>query len=135
MSAQPLALAGIGQAGDDALGHFWIELAGGEVIQKEERRGALHGDVVDAVVDQVSAHGLVQAEFEGDLELGADAVGRADQDGVLPALQVEPEERAEAADAAQHIAVKGLLRQVLDALLGAVAARRCRRRRRRRSRF
>jgi transposase-like protein len=89
---------------------------------RTERRGALHGDVVDAVVDQVGADGVVHAELEGDLELGAHAVGGADQDGVLPALQVEPEERAEAADAAQHIAVKGLLRQVLDALLGAVAA-------------
>ena len=61
------------------------------------------------------------AQLEGDLELGAHAVGRADEDGVLPALQVEPEERAKAADSAQHVAVKGLLRQVLDAVLGAVA--------------
>ena len=116
-----VGLAGLGQAGDHALGHFGVELAAGQVIQKEQRRGALHGDVVDAVVHQVRAHGVVQAQLEGDLQLGAHAVGRADQDGVFPALQVEPEERAKAADAAQHIAVKGLLRQVLDAVLGAVA--------------
>ncbi len=63
----------------------------------------------------------MEAQFEGNLELGANAVGRADQDGRLPALQVEAEEGAEAADAAQNIAVKGLLGEELDAFLGAVA--------------
>jgi hypothetical protein len=73
------------------------------------------------VVDEVGADSLVQAHFKGDLELGAHAVGRAHQDGVLPSLQVEAEKGAKATDAAQHIAVKGLLRQVLNALFGAVA--------------
>jgi hypothetical protein len=33
--------AAFGDAGDDALGHAHIELAGGEIIEKEERLGAL----------------------------------------------------------------------------------------------
>ena len=74
------------------------------------------------MVHQVRAHGVVHAQLEGHLQLGAHAVGRADQDGVLPALQVKPVKRAKAADAAQHVAVEGLLRQILDAFLGAVAA-------------
>ena len=41
--------------------------------------------------------------------------------GFFQRCDIQPVERAEAADAAQHIAVKGLLRQVLDAFLGAVA--------------
>ena len=73
------------------------------------------------MVHQVGAHRVVQPQLEGHLQLGAHAVGRAHQDGVLPALHVQPEERAEAADPAQNIAVEGLLRQVLDAFLGAVA--------------
>ncbi len=116
-----VGLACLGKAGDDVFGDLGIELAAGQVVQEKQGRRALHGNVVDAVVHQIRAHRLVQAELEGHLELGAHAVGRADQDGVLPALHVEPEERAEAADAAQNIAVKGLLRQVLDAFLGAVA--------------
>ena len=78
-----------------------VELAGGEVVEEEERRGALHGDVVDAVIDQVRADGVVDAEFEGDLELGADAVGRRDEDGIRKLLEVEREEAAEAADLAR----------------------------------
>ena len=42
--------------------------------------------------------------------------------GILPSLQVEPEERAKPANPSQHVAIKGLLRQELDALLGAVAS-------------
>ena len=117
-----VGLAGVGQPADHALDHLGVELAGGQVVEKEERRRALHGNVVHAVVHQVGAHGVVQAQLEGHLQLGSHAVGRADQDGLLPALHVQPEQRAEAADSAQHIAIKGLLRQVLDALLGAVAA-------------
>ena len=64
---------------------------------------------------------LVQAQLERHLELGAHAVGRAHQDRALPALQIQPEQRPEAADPSQHIAIKGLLRQVLDAVLGAIA--------------
>ena len=116
-----VGVAGLGQPGDHVLGHLGIQLAGGQVVQKKERRSALHGDVVDAVVHQVGAHGVVQAQREGDLQLGAHAVGGADQDRLLPALRVHPVQRAKAADAAQHVAVKGLLRQELDAILGALA--------------
>ena len=95
-----VGLAGIGEAGDDGFGDFGVELAAGEIIEEKERRGALHGDVVDAVIDQVGADGGVEAHLEGDLELGSDAVGRADQDGAFELLQIEPEEGAEPADAA-----------------------------------
>jgi len=64
----------------------------------------------------------VQPQGKGDLELGAHAVGRADQNGVFPALQIQPEKRAKAADPAQYVAVKGLLRQVLDSFLGLAGA-------------
>ena len=95
-----IGAAGVGEAGDDGLGDIGIEFAGGEVIEEEKGRGALDGDVVDAMIDEVCADGLVEAEGEGDFELGANAVGRADQDGVFPALQVEAKEGAESSDAA-----------------------------------
>ena len=113
--------AGFGDAADDGFDDVVFEPAGGEVVEEEERRGALDGDVVDAVVDEVGADGVVDAELEGDLELGAYAVGGGDQHGVGKLGQVEREEAAEAADLAQHLLVEGLAGEHLDALLGAVA--------------
>ena len=67
--------AGLGHAGDDALSDLRVEAAAGEVVEEEEGRGTLDGDVIDAMVDEVGADGGVQAQLEGDFELGADAVG------------------------------------------------------------
>ena len=74
------------------------------------------------MIHQIRAHGLVQPQLKGHLQLGPHSIGRAHQDGILPPLHIQPVERAKAPDPAQHIAIKGFLRQVLDALLGVVAA-------------
>ena len=74
------------------------------------------------MVHQVHAHRVVHSQLEGQLQLGPHSVRRAHQDGILKALQVQPEERAKASYTAQYIAVEGLLRQVFDPLLGQVAA-------------
>ena len=63
------------------------------------------------------ADGVVDAELEGDLEFGAYAVGRGDEDGVGELLEVEGEEAAEAADFGEDMLVEGLAREHLDALL------------------
>ena len=63
--------AGRGHAADDRLGHLRRQPSGGEVVEKEERLGALHEDVVDAVVDEVHAHRVVPVGQERDLELRA----------------------------------------------------------------
>jgi hypothetical protein len=73
------------------------------------------------VVHQIAADGVVNAELEGHLELGADAVRAADQDRVGKLLQVQAEEAAEAANFTQDVLVERLARQHLDALLGAIA--------------
>ena len=62
-----------------------IELAGGEIVEEEQRLGALHDEVVDAHGDEVDADRVVDAGLDGDLELGADAVIGGDQDRVLEA--------------------------------------------------
>ena len=59
-----------------------VELAGGEVVEEEQRLGALHDDVVDAHGDEVDADRVVDAGLDGDLDLGADAVIGRDQDRV-----------------------------------------------------
>ena len=60
-----------------------VELAGGEIVEEEQRLGALHDEVVDAHRDEVDADRVVHAGLDGDLELGADAVGGRDQDRIL----------------------------------------------------
>ena len=113
--------AGFADALDDLLDDHVFESAGGEVVEEEERGGPLDGDVVDAVVDEILADGVMDIEVECDLELGADAVGGGDEDGVGKLLQVEGEETAEAADFAEDLFIEGLAGEHLDALFAAVA--------------
>ena len=98
-----------------------MHAAGCQVVQEEERRRALHRNVVDAVVYQVRADGVVNAQFERDLQLGSHAVGAGDQHWLRKFLQIQGKQPAEAANLREHMLVEGLARQHLDALLGAVA--------------
>ena len=68
-----------------------IELAGREIVEKEQRLGALHDKIVDAHRDEIDPDRVVDARVDGDLELGADAViGRDEQRiGIAGRLQVE----------------------------------------------
>ncbi len=56
----------------------------------------MYGDVVDAVVDEIFADGVVLAGKEGNLQFGSYAVGGANKHRITPALQGKA--RAEAAD-------------------------------------
>src|SRR6202012_3098188 len=115
-------LAGLRQPSDYLLDDFVFKTPGGEVVEKEERLSALDSNVVDAVIDQVLPHGVMDAELKGDLEFGADAVRAGNEHRTLISLQVRCEERTEAANAAEHAPGEGLLRECLDALLGLIAA-------------
>ena len=77
-----------------------IELAGGEIVEEEQRLGALHDEVVDAHGDEVDADRVVVAGLDGDLQLGADAVIGGDQHRIGEAGGLEVEQAAEAADLA-----------------------------------
>ena len=52
-----------------------IELAAGEIVEKEQGLGTLHDDVVDVHGDEIDADRVVEAGVDGELQLGADAVG------------------------------------------------------------
>src|SRR5512134_981868 len=59
----------------DHLGrHADVESLADEVVEKEKRLGTLDEDVVDAHGDEIDSDGVVLAEREGELELGAHAV-------------------------------------------------------------
>jgi hypothetical protein len=100
---------------DDRRAHFQIQLSAGEIVQEEQRLGALHEHVVDAHRHQVDADGVVLVELEGELQLGADAVGARDQHR-LPVFLRDAAQGAEAADAGHHLAAHGALGERLDRL-------------------
>ena len=90
--------AAFGDARNDRGGGLRIELAAGKIVEKEQRLGALDDEVVDRHRHQVDADAAVQAGLDGDLDLGADAVGGRDQNRVLEARGLEIEQPAEPAD-------------------------------------
>ena len=57
----------------------------------------MHDDVVDAHRHQILADAVEQSGLDGDLELGADAVGGRHQHRILEARRLEIEQAAEAA--------------------------------------
>ena len=83
---------------DNRFGDVRRQPSGREVIEKEERLGALHEDVVDAVVDQIDADGVMARRHERDLQLGADAIRARDEDRLAIASGLDAEQTAEGAD-------------------------------------
>ena len=88
--------AAFGDAADDRRALVRIELAGREIVEEEQRLGALHDDVVDAHGDEIDADRVVLAGIDGDLELGADAVigGHQHRIGKARSLEVEQARRS-----------------------------------------
>ncbi len=70
--------------------------------------------------DEILAEGVVPVQFEGELALGADAVGAGNQYR-FAVLFRNLEQRAEAADAGEHLGAHGAAGVGLDALDEAVA--------------
>ncbi len=95
---------------------------GGQVVHEKQRRRSLHRNVVDAVVHQVGADGRVQVHLKRNFQLGAHSVDARHQHRVGVFRLVDREQPAKSANLAQHAPGKSLVRQVLDALLGAVGA-------------
>ena len=113
-------LAGFGQSANNFFGDLRIQGSGGQVVHEKQRRRTLHRDVVDTVIHQVAADGVMHAHVEGDFQLGAHAIDARNQHRIQ-ILFVDREQPAESADFAQHSLGEGFVGQILDALLGAVA--------------
>ncbi len=109
-------LAAVGDAGDHALGDLQVQLAGGEVVEEQQRLGALGQQVVDAHGHQVDADRGVHLGVDGDAQLGADAVGGGDQQRVVVACRLQVEQGAETTQAAVRAGAPGGLGQRLDGL-------------------
>ncbi|MEI9931949.1 MAG: hypothetical protein WDM89_15780 [Rhizomicrobium sp.] len=91
-------LARVRDAFDHDRGRIDVEFPGRVIVEEEERFRALHHDVIHAHRDKILADAMKQPRFDGDLELGADAVGRSNDNGILEACGLQIEQAAEAAE-------------------------------------
>jgi hypothetical protein len=81
----------------------------------------LHDEIVDAHGDQVDADRAMTARLDGDLQLGADAIGGDDQQGILETSGAWIAERAEAAQGRIGPRSRGGARQGRDGLDQGIA--------------
>ena len=115
--------APLGDARDDAFGNLRIELPGGEVIEEEQRLGALNDQIVGAHRDEIDTDPLVPIMLDRELDLGADAVVGGDQQRVGIARRAWIEEAAEAAELGIGAGPRGRPRERRDPLDQRVARR------------
>ena len=91
INAQPGLAAALVHAGHHG-GHLvGVDLAGGDVVEHEQRLGPDAHEVVDAHGDQVDADRVVAAGGAGHHQLGAHPVGRGHQDRLRGSGRVERE--------------------------------------------
>ena len=106
--------AAIGNPLDNGRHGLRAELAGGQVIEKEEGLGAAGDHVVDAHGHQVDADTVVAAVGLGQFELGAHPIGARHQQGLAQARR-QSAQAAEAAQAAQNLGPTGGINAGADA--------------------
>ncbi len=111
----------VGETFHDFLSDFWFKFARGEVIHEEQWCGALHCDVVHAVIDEIASDRVVDLHFKRYFEFSADTIDARDENGIEIFL-VYRKQAAEPADLAEHAARERLVREVLDPLLGSIGA-------------
>ena len=92
---------------DELLDVVGVELAHRDVVEEEQRFGALAHDVVDAHGDQVDADGVEAASGLSDERLGPHAIGGGHENGPGVAVLGEGEQPAEASDVADHLGSEG----------------------------
>ena len=113
-------LAALGDALDHVGGDVDVELAAREVVEEEQRLGARTRMSLTLIATRSMPTVSWRFERERELELGAHAVGARDQHRLAKAL-ADLDQRAEAADAAQHLGAHRALGERLDALDQRVA--------------
>lgn len=94
--------ATVGHAGDDLFEQRRVVLAARDVVEEEQRFGALGCNVVDTHGHAVDADLIVLVRHLGDHELGAHAVGAGNQHRFAVAEGGEIKQATEASDAADH---------------------------------
>ena len=83
--------------------NFRFEFLATDVIQKEKWARAEHGDVVDAVVHQIAADGIVLIHRERDLQLRPNAINAGDKNWIAHSGKICSKESAESADLPENL--------------------------------
>ena len=83
--------------------NFRFEFIASNVIEKEQGLCAEHGNVVDAVVHQIRAHGIVLMHRERDFQFRPHTVDTRDQNCFAHSAEMRCEQSAEATDLAEHL--------------------------------
>src|SRR3546814_8833308 len=90
-------LAPFGDARDDFGRDIVVELARRIIIEEKQRLGALHDQIVRTHRDQVDPDPVMFARFDRKLQLGADAVVRRNEQGVVEPRRLQVEKAAKTA--------------------------------------
>ena len=80
-----------------------FEFLATDVIQKEKWARAEHGDVVDAVVHQIGAHGIVLVHCESDFQFRPNAVDASHKNWITHSGTIRPKQAAESADLPENL--------------------------------
>ncbi len=113
--------AAFGDPRHDGRRDVGVQAPGREIVEEEERFGALDDEIVHAHGDQVDTERIEVSGLECELELGADAVRRGDEDRVIEARGFRVEQRAEAAKTIHRSRALGCRGQRLDRLDQGIA--------------
>ena len=100
------------QAFDDGFDRFRHHLADADIVEKEEGLSAARQDVVDTMIHDVLADGVMLAHGEGNLDLGADPIHAGDEYGLLVAFELV--HASEEPNAAQYLRAESGPRQFSD---------------------
>jgi hypothetical protein len=104
------------------IGHLGrVHRPGRDVVEEEQRLGALAHEVVHAHGDQIDADGAEPSQGPGDQRLGAHAVRGRHQHRVAISAGVQGEQTAEAPKPADHLGTQGGGHQRPDPIDGPLA--------------
>ena len=78
--------AGARDTRDNLLGDLRHEVPSRDVIEERERCGPVHQNVVDRMIDEILADGVVNARRRGDEDFRSHAIGRHHQHGLLETI-------------------------------------------------
>ncbi len=108
-------LAAAGDAADNRGRDVHVQMSRGVIVQEEQRLGAANHHIVGAHGDQIDADAVVALGLDGELELGAHAVGAGHEHGSAVAIQRQFKQAAETAEAAKNLRAVGAGDGRLDA--------------------
>ena len=79
MSAQLACATGLAESAQELVENTRLQFFRADVIEKKKRPRAEDGDVVDTMIHQIGADGVVFVHGEGDFQFRADAIDAGDE--------------------------------------------------------